>query len=451
MQRRKSGIYECRRMAPVSIAGKSAPDYVKRELPRLVNPNTGCFKREVTASLHTKDLREAKRRDLRQAELFDGEFDRAEALLAAGPPPTPAERSPTDSSPIDLEELEAFALTQLLARDDFEREYGDDRRRLQSPEERRQWPDLVALVHGPGGRGMENDHFEAYGDHLESEKESYRKALARRDPAIVLHETKAYLKQLGVQKVAPSAPWFREACFAVLRANVRAYDGMRARQSGDVVPTPKPPEAKHVVHLTMSDAFELWKAGSPARGAKRPSENTVREAKHAVRRFNEMFPHRPLAELTRSDVRAFRDALARVPTRLPTDLRKLSIADVLKAKGVASLPPPHVGTVNKSLTLLAAIVAHADAEGMFDSLSNFSNPFAAKGIKLAADQRDSEGREVFDGEDLRRLFDAHLPRQCKAPWRWWRGGILAAAYRAVLGCEAGRDREPSHLRPEAGP
>ena len=362
-------------MAPRSIAGKSAPDFVKRELPHLVNPKTGCFKGEVSVSLGTKDHREGRKRDFRQAQLIDAQFERAEALLAAGPPPVPAEQSPSDSAPIDVEQLEAFALTQLLDRDDLEREHGDDRRRHQSPEDRRQWPDLITLVHGPDGRGMEIDHFEAYGDHLESEEATYRKALARRDPALVLHETKAYLKRLGVQKVDPSAPWFREACLAVLRANVRAFDGMQARQSGDIVPTPKPPEVKHVVHFAMNDAFELWKAGSPARGAKRPSENTVREAKHAVRRFNEMFPNRPITELTRSDVRAFRDALARVPTRLPAELRKLPIADVLKAKGIAGLPPPYVGTVNKSLTLLAAIVSHADREGMFDTLANFAESF----------------------------------------------------------------------------
>ena len=201
----------------------------------------------------------------------------------------------------------------------------------------------------------------------------------------------------------------------MLRANVKALDGMRARQSGDVIPTPKPPEAKHVVCLTMTDAFELWKAGSPARSAKRPSENTIREAMHALRRFNEMFPGRSLTELTRGDVRAFRDALARVPTRLPAELRKLSIADVLKAKGIAGLPRPHVGTVDKSLTLLAAIISHAETEGMFDALTNFSNPFGAKGIKLSADERESNGREVFDREDLRRIFSTPVYNKGERP------------------------------------
>jgi hypothetical protein len=127
---------------------------------------------------------------------------------------------------------------------------------------------------------------------------------------------------------------------------------MLERQGGVDVPTPRRLKAEPKGTSSIAEAFATWKAGSPARGSKRPSANTVREAEHAVRRFTEMFgKDKALGEITREMVRSFRDALARVPTRLPASLRSLTITDLLKSPKLAShhLPPPRVGTVNKSL------------------------------------------------------------------------------------------------------
>jgi hypothetical protein len=48
MQRRKSGIYEFRKMLPRSLAGRNAPMHVRDTLRELINIHTGCFKRELT-------------------------------------------------------------------------------------------------------------------------------------------------------------------------------------------------------------------------------------------------------------------------------------------------------------------------------------------------------------------------------------------------------------------
>ena len=83
----------------------------------------------------------------------------AERLITNGPPSS-------SGGAIDLEELRANVLAELLAADAAEREDGDDKRRLQTAAERAQkWPDLVA-VPGADPKGMLEDHLSAHGEVL---------------------------------------------------------------------------------------------------------------------------------------------------------------------------------------------------------------------------------------------------------------------------------------------
>lgn len=75
VQRRASGTYEFRRRLPEALAGKPVPSHMRDAFPDLINPKTHCFKRELVRSLATKELKQAKRRDhkeaLKAAQLFD--------------------------------------------------------------------------------------------------------------------------------------------------------------------------------------------------------------------------------------------------------------------------------------------------------------------------------------------------------------------------------------------
>lgn len=408
-------------MLPRTLAGKPMPTHARPHLVELLNTKTGHFKRELAISLGTTDAREAKRCDLREAIRVDALFVEAQRLVTS-----PASSPPlsSDGAAIDLDELRSAVLAELLAQDEAEREEGDDRRRLQTAEERAQWPDLAA-VPTSDAKGMLNDHFAAYGEAVEVFRAEYREAQARRDPSIVDAELRAILKRRGI-RIDPRAQWYREAGLTVLRAHVQAYDLMTQRQAGADVPTPRRPKVEPKGVCSIAEAFATWKAGSPARGSKRPSENTVREAEHAVRRFTEMFGRdTALSGITREMVRSFRDALARVPTRLPAKLRGLTITDLLKSPNLAAahLPPPRVGTVNKSLSLLAAIISNAEREGLLDGVPSFVNPFG-KGLKLVADSREEDGRKPLSNEDLTRIFSSPIYAARKRP----RGGGGEAAF-----------------------
>src|SRR5207302_1875673 len=63
------------------------------------------------------------------------------------------------------------------------------------------------------------------------------------------------------------------------------------------------------------------------------------------------------------------------------------------------------GTVNKSLTMLAAIVSYALREGLLDHLPAYVNPFG-KDVKVRVDRTPDDGRQIFEPSDLAAIFGA---------------------------------------------
>ena len=98
----------------------------------------------------------------------------------------------------------------------------------------------------------------------------------------------------------------------------------------------------------VGDTGGSWEAeaGGPARGSKRPSESTVREAADA-------------------------------PT---LQVRTVPIQESLKAPGLSHLPSAHSETINKARHRVQRR--------------------AHRGIKLSTDTRDAEGRKPFRAADL---------------------------------------------------
>jgi hypothetical protein len=399
MQRRSSGIYEFRKRLPTELAGKPAPESVRVAFPDLVNPRTGCFKGEVVRSLGTNDIRTAKRLDLRQATEMQAVIDGALALLKAaaiGKPPLPSALSAAD-----LAEIESVTFAGLLAADEEEREDGDDRRRLQTPEERAQWPDLVPIL-APWAKGMQEDHFIAYGEELAEMVAEFRQAYARHDPGIVRPETIVALKRRGVP-IDRTSPGFHQAGMAVLRGTIRAYEAMLLRQEGEIIETPvAPPPAAPRVGVKLSEALAQWQEGSGAWGARRPGLGSVLEAKVVVRWFTELHGDMRLEEITKEHARQYQRALARLPKRMPDTLTGLPLPRLLQ-RDLSRYEARGASTINKNIAMLAAIVSHAQRGGLLDAVSGYINPFG-RDMKLRVDRRTDEGREPFQPSDLAAIF-----------------------------------------------
>lgn len=368
-------------------------------------------------SLKTKDAKEAKKLAARLLHECDADFAAAEHAMQ-GKPATIV--SPL--LPIHLpkaKDIEADFHRTTLDGDDQFRSEGDARRIHQTPTERRQWPDLAAVPFSR--RGMEEVQEHVHRDQLADELTDYKQALSRGDITILEPELRAYFQERGVA-FDPQDRQHYDAGIAALRGTVRAYGDMKRRLEGDVIETPEPikPIAKGP---RLSEAFAGWKVGSPARGGKKPGANSIIEAGYVVRRVNEMFPNDPfIADITKEEARAFRDALAKCPKALPASLKKLPLPKLIANKEASQLPMPKASTVNKTMQQLISIISHAEQDGRFDALPAFTNPF--RKLKLALDDRFEEGRLPFDGADLKVLFGTDVFRAGKRP----AGGAGEAAF-----------------------
>jgi integrase len=409
MQRRRgSGIYEFRKRLPTALAGQPAPEHLRAAFPELVNAATGRFKRELVRSLNTSDPKAAKRLNFRCAHEVQSQLDSAVVALARGPAESvkPA-HSLGRAMVLDLDLIERETLAELLAKDAEEREQGDDRRRLFTGEERAQWPDLVAIPEA-WARGMAEDHAHVYGLEITEMAGEYRAALARHDPGIVRAETVTALRRHQIL-VDPTSEVYHRAGIAVLSGHVRAFDAMLQRQRGDVVPTPAPAAAKPQLGPKLSKAFALWQEGTSAAGARKPRPRSVLEARAAVRWFTQLHGDMRLGEITKATAREYQRALSQAPSRV----RGVSLAKLAKGKA-AEGKARGAATVNKSLTMLAAIVSYAQREGLLDAVPSFVNPFG-KDVKVRVDKTADDGREIFQRSDLAAIFGSAIFTQGDRP------------------------------------
>lgn len=445
MQRRTSGTYEFRKRMPQELAGKPAPKGLPTSLLELVNPTTGHFKREITVSLATKEYADAKRRDIREARRVMDLMDLASRFVRGAV--SREELGALSSLPVPGE-IEADIIADLLKEDEAFREDGDARRHLQTQEERAQWPDLEDP--GFGQYGMAEGVLEVEQENLEEMAQEYRQALARRDPSIVKAELHRHLKDRSIP-IDLSSPFYREAGLAVLRAHVKAYDLMLKRQAGDDVPTPQHSQTNGP---KLSEALKLWREGTPARGGKKVSPSTVREADRAVRLFTDWHGDLRLGDITKEKARDFRsNGLAKMPTRLVGKQRKMPLRALVKA-AESDQELIHAASVNKYLNLLAAIVSAVEREGQLDGIPGFINPFMK--LSLTLDKRnDPNRREPFAEGDLTALFSTEVFAAGKRPLG---GGGEAAYWLPLIALLSGaRLNEIAQLRikdlrqdPEAG-
>lgn len=436
MQRRKSGRYEFRQRLPQSLAGRVAPPAARAAVPELINPTNGMFKREVVQSLKTADYATAKRLNHKAALRFGSMFALAAQLLdeAAPKPPAPA----ISVGLPDPAEIEQDFLRKILEADEEEREQGDPRRHLQTKAERSQWPDLAdARI---GKLGMAAGHLEMLDDINAELLEDLKKAFARRDTDIIKAELHGYLTQNRLP-VEPGSEFYRKASLAALKGSMKGHEEIAKRQAGEDVPTPKAVIREQGPKL--SEAFALWKAGSPARGGKRVAITTANEAERAVRYLTEWAGDIRLGIFTKEQAREFRNALARMPTRLSREQRKLPLRQLI-ASNKAGQELIVAASVNKYLNLLSAVVTANEREGALDGIpGGYKNPFEK--LNFIEDKRDEgQKRKPFLEADLTKLFKTPVFQLGKRPLG---GGLEAAFWLPLLALLSGaRLNELAQLR-----
>jgi hypothetical protein len=141
---------------------------------------------------------------------------------------------------------------------------------------------------------------------------------------------------------------FRELGLALLKKRVEAYQAIADRMLGEPIETPHvSPPASSDAPLeagTLGAAFEGWKK------LRNRSVSTTKEFQYALGLFEQLHGAIPIASITRSHVRRYRDALQLIPVRRAGKLRNAGLSELGEwAKAHPEAPRISIGTINKLL------------------------------------------------------------------------------------------------------
>jgi integrase len=157
---------------------------------------------------------------------------------------------------------------------------------------------------------------------------------------------------------------------------------------------------------------------------RRPPRKTVLDFSTAIRRFTELHGNVPLYEITKSHVRTYKSALARLPRSLSGQMRGMTLPQLLErldkspALTGATLK---AGSINKAIGALQTVFRWVSNQGYLDDHPNWSNPAADMKVHDPADEE--ENRLPYDTEDLKLIFGSPVFRSGERP----RGGGGEAA------------------------
>jgi len=196
----------------------------------------------------------------------------------------------------------------------------------------------------------------------------------------------------------------------------------------DITQPEAAPQSAHA-SAKISEVIEAYIGEQQAKGCQ---DKTAIEYRSVLRRFQEFKDDCPIDKVTRSDVRAYRDALAKYPARPSTAQRKMSFQQLTAS---AAAQPLNVASVNKHLTRLSQLFKWAERNG-----HNIKGD-TAEDHQLKDKRRERDLRNRFSQEDINTIFSTPL-YQGQKPFQ------RAAQYWApLLGLYAGmRIEEVCQLR-----
>ena len=374
---RRGTVYWFRAKVPVDLQNHYAP------------------KKEITFSLRTRDPREALEKVRLEGVRLDQEFAAARRKLKAKPSSVISEA--------EVQRLGALWLHRLLQEDEELRfhGFGDE--------------ELFAAAHDEvikaGGQaawtkdenttrfGLPDRGLAKLTETQEIVAPAMREALARGDVSIVEWEVNDLLEQHGLNLDPSSQAWHRVAV-AVLKAWVRAGELIDRRQRGELVETPPEPAALSSANrgdddevLSFSAIWRLY------RDERKLPQKTASDFGTYVNRFVEVNGDLLITEVKRQHVRAFKDAMLKMPTRVSGKLRGLTVPQIIEAlDGKTDVPRLSVRTINaKALGAVSAVFGYAVENGYRDD-----NP--ATHVRALGETVIEPPRISYSIDDLRLIF-----------------------------------------------
>ena len=237
---------------------------------------------------------------------------------------------------------------------------------------------------------------------------------------VIQSELSQRLQENGLD-LAHDSPSRRRLGLAVLRAKDVAMQDVAARRDGVGKETPErpapiqaPAKKSDLEHRTLSQMHEEWVK------LVTPDQKTIDDNKLYIDRFIAMHGDLDLRDITRPQVKQYRDQLLQFPRNMPHALQTASPVEII-AWADAHPKAKRLGrrTVNaKGIDSLSKLFNKAVGEGYADA-----NPCSQ--LKLKIKPEDRIKRLPLNGEELRRLLSG--PVHTDPNFRQI-GGCGAAAY-----------------------
>ena len=378
----------------IFYARKKVPSRLTEAVARVTDAKTARVS-WLKRSLRTSDRREANIVGKPVLVEFDRILAEAEGLLK----PRPVRG---DLGQREIERIADYYYAEELAEDDDIRQHGTGSEAVFQAIAKQLVEAGIAATTGfdtkspPPAYGLSEREMEKIGDDLEAGLTGSRHALARGDVSQVEEEMDE-LSAIFQLNLDGNGPAYRQLGLAILRKKVAAFQARAKRHEGEVVDTPRvpPPTSPETVEgETLRAAFEGWKK------AKTRRPGTLGEFDHAICRFEELHGNMPVARITRSHVRRYREALQSIPVRRAGSLRTATLPQLVewtkKHPASTRLAP---ATINKLIAGPMAIASWAYDNGIISEDAPWTNPFA----KMLLDVDEPE-REPWEIAELRMLL-----------------------------------------------
>jgi len=161
---------------------------------------------------------------------------------------------------------------------------------------------------------------------------------------------------------------------------------------------------------TLTKAFAVWKAARPVKEVEKIDD----EFKLAIKRFKELIGTEDVRNVTKKDVKTFRNIIARLPSRPKREVGVLALrsqAEVAEHHGLPTLAPPTVGKHVMAIKVLLGVAVEEEVIAV--------NP--AEGVTVEGAKHVGTERDHFSDAEMKLIYESPLmtdPDACSDTMFW---------------------------------
>ncbi|MDR3483603.1 MAG: site-specific integrase [Bradyrhizobium sp.] len=250
------------------------------------------------------------------------------------------------------------------------------------------------------GSGLSDRMMHKLGEDVSIVLPAAKEALARGNVNFIRYELTELLQLFRINLDHNCAD-YRKLALAMIKAEVRALEDIRARNRGEPIESPKliePSGKAQVSGCSLRAAYEGWD-----KMEKRPT-STRMEFSRGIERFIELHGDLDVGQINKRHVREFREAAQLVPKHRPGKLKKARLPELVEwtRKNPVTMCIA-AATINKWLTCLQGVLNWARKNGVIPDEVIWADPVTGMRLKEPRSKR-----RPWEPDELSLLFSSSI-------------------------------------------